>query len=426
MRTTHASGNAAPRGSILRRFLTLVLPVLVLAAGVAITAVLIRTSPKSKPRPPQRTARLVETMTVELGAQPTIIRAHGTVQPAREVTVYPRVGGEILTIAPNLIPGGRFVKGGRLLTIDPIDFQLEVRQRQAATAAAKADLALEMGQQTIALHEYELLGETISDENRDLVLRKPQLAQAEAALAGAESALDLAELDLDRTTVQAPFNAILRTRNVNVGMQVTTLTELGVLTGSDEYWVELTVPVHELKWIRVPRDGEDPGSRVRVRSQTSPAGDGYREGVVLRLLPDLEPNGRLARLLVSVVDPLALLPDNTGKPALIIGDYVSAEIEGVGIPSAVALDRRFFRDGDQVWLMTPDRQLERRAVEVAFRSVDSLMVTSGLEIGEQVILTDLPAAVEGMALRTAEDPAVTDSGEEPAGGPGATSGGTRP
>lgn len=425
MRTTTASSRAELQGSILRKFLTFGLPVLVLAGGVAIAAVLVKTAPKSKARPAQRMARLVETLTVELGAQPTIVRAYGTVQPAREVTVYPRVGGEIVAISPNLIPGGRFEEGEMLLTIDPIDFQLAVRQRQTDVASAKAKLALEMGQQAVAQREYELLGETISDENRDLVLRKPQLAQAEASLAAAESALDLAELDLERTVVKVPFNSTIRMRNVNRGMQVTTATALGTVTGSDEYWVELTVPVHQLKWIRVPRNGDETGATVRVRSQTSATGDAYREGSVLRLLPDLEPNGRLARLLVSVMDPLALLPENAGKPALIIGDYVSAEIEGVGLSSAVALDRTFFRDGDQVWLMTPDKTLELRPVEVVFRSVDTLLVTSGLRPGEQVIMTDLPAAVEGMALRTVEDPVSVEQQGGP-GGPRAGGGGARP
>jgi RND family efflux transporter MFP subunit len=312
-----------------------------------------------------------------------------------------------------------------LLKIDPIDFELRVRQRQTDVATAKAKLSLEMGQQSVAMREYELLGETISDANRDLVLRKPQLAQAEAALAAAQSELDLAELDLARTLVKAPFNSTIRARNVNEGMQVTTATALATVTGSDEYWVELTVPVHQLKWISIPRNGDETGSIVRLRSQSYAAGDAYREGTVLRLLPDLEPDGRLARLLVQVMDPLALLPENAGKPRMIIGDYVSAEIEGVGVPSAVALNRTFFRDGDQVWLMTPDKTLELRPVEVAFRNVDTLLVTSGLRAGEQVITTDLPAAVEGMALRTADDPMSAESPRGP-GGPRADGGGARP
>jgi len=426
MRTTNASSNTRLRGSVLGKLLTFGLPVVVIAVGVVIAAVLVKTSPRSKPLPPQRTARLVETMTVELVAQPTIIRAFGTVQPSREVVVYPRVRGEIIAMSPDLIPGGRFDIGDGLLEIDPIDFELAVHQRETDVASAKASLALEMGQQAVALREYELLGESISDENRDLVLRKPQLAQAEATLAATESALDLAELDLERTRVRVPFNASIRARNVNVGMQVTTATPLVTVTGSDEYWVELTVPVNQLQWIRVPGRDEDSGSMVRVRSQGSGSGDSYREGTVLRLLPDLEPNGRLARLLVSVKDPLALLPETAGKQALIIGDYVSAEIDGIGIPSAVALERRFFRDGDRVWLMNADKRLEIRPVTVVFRSMDALLVTDGLANGEQIIVTDLPAAVEGMTVRRPDDPEATPEERRPGGGPRSKGGGPRP
>lgn len=426
MRITNASNEPATRGSVVGKLLGIALPVVVLGGGAVIAVALVKTSPKAKPLPQQRSARLVETIAVEVDAQPTMVRAFGTVQPSREVVVYPRVGGEILSVSPNFVPGGRFEKGETLVEIDPSDFELAVRQRETDVASARASLELEMGQQAVAQREYELLGETISDENRGLVLRQPQLAQAEAALAAAEAMLDLAELNLDRTRVTAPFNATIRARNVNLGMQVTASTPLATVTGSDEYWIELTVPVDQLPWIRVPRANDEAGSPVEVRSQTAGNKGAAREGGVLRLLPDLEPNGRLARLLVSVKDPLALQPGNAGKPALILGDYVSAQIRGVGVPAAVALDRSLFRDGDQVWVMTPAKQLEIRPVTIAYRGADTMLVTDGLESGEEVIVTELPAAVEGMTLRTADDPMPMGGKPGAGGGPGAGAGGPRP
>jgi RND family efflux transporter MFP subunit len=282
-----------------------------------------------------------------------------------------------------------------------------------------------MGQQAVAEREYALLGEDISESNRDLVLRKPQLAQARATQEAAAAALDLSRLNLERTTVKAPFNCSIRVRNVNVGMQVTANTPLATVTGSDEYWVELTVPVDQLRWLRIPNNDHQHGSIVSVTSESSRNGRIARQGQVLRLLPDLEPNGRLARILVSVMDPLALDPENSGKPPLILGDYVRAEIEGVGVADAIALDRRLFRDGDQVWVMNAEQQLEIRPVTVAFRGPETLLVTAGLETGEQIILTDLPAAVEGMALRTPEDrlPQARGDGADAGRGGGDNSGG---
>jgi RND family efflux transporter MFP subunit len=400
--------------------LAAVLPVVVLAGGVTVAWMLVKTAPKSAPQPPPRLARLVETQPVEFKPQPTILHVHGTVQPAREVTVFPRVSGEVIEISPALIPGGRFEEGAMLAKIDPLDFELAVRQRETDLARAKAALALEMGQQSVAQREYALLGEGIPDENRDLVLRQPQLAQARATLDAAEAALDLARLNLERTSLRAPFNATLRTRHVNVGMQVTPNSALATLTGSDEYWVELTLPVDQLRWVSIPDASHSSGSVVRLTSVSSGNGHAVRTGEVLRLLPDLEPNGRLARVLVSVHDPRSLLPENAGKPPLILGDYVRAEIEGVGLASAAALDRRVFRDGDVVWVMNAQKQLEVRPVTVGFRTVNTMLVTAGLEAGEQIIVTDLPAAVPGMALRTPEDAARAGErrgpGTQPPGG----------
>jgi len=253
-----AGGHRRPR-----KLVTLVLPLLVIAAGVMVAWAMVQTAPKTGRQPPPRTARLVEVRPVDFGPQPTVVRAHGVVHPAREVVVYPRVTGEVIEISPALIPGGHFDAGEVLVRIDPVDFELALRQRETELARAQANLALEMGQQSVAEREFELLGETVIGESRSLVLRQPQLAQARASLAAAEAALDLAKLNLERATIRAPFNATLRSRNVNVGVQVSPNTALGTLTGSDEYWIELTVPVHLLPWIQVPRNGDEEGSAVR-------------------------------------------------------------------------------------------------------------------------------------------------------------------
>ena len=401
------------------------LPPLVLAGGVALAVAFVKTAPKAERKPPARAARLVETLTVRIGPQPTVIHAHGTVRPAREVTIFPRVSGEVISINADLIPGGRFAEGAELLRIDPEDFELAVRQRQTDVDRARAALALEMGQQAVAMREYELLGESLSEANRDLILRKPQLAQGQAAVEAAEAALDLARLNLDRTTVKAPFNGIVRDRYVNAGAQVTPSSPLALATGSDEYWVELTLSADHLRWMRVPGEGEEGGSRARVYPSGGGA-RGFREGTVLRVLPDLEPQGRLARVLVRVPDPLARRPESDGQPALLLGDYVRVEIDGTALPAAVALDRRMFRDGDRIWLMNARNELEVRPVTVAFRGLDTLLVTTGLADGERVVVTDLPAAIPGMTLRTAETAAPPGDPRAPGSGDDAGRGGGTP
>jgi RND family efflux transporter MFP subunit len=390
------------------------LPLCVLAAGALVAIVLVKTSPKAERKPPARQARLVEVQPIRFESQRTVVYAMGTVQPAREVELRPRVSGEIVAVSEEFLPGGRFLKGQTVLQIDPTDYELAVRQRESDVADAHSDLALELGQQSVAKREYELLGEKIAEEDRGLVLRQPQLEKVRAKVEAAEAALEQARLNLDRTHVRAPFNALVRTREVNVGMQVTTANTLATLIGTDEYWIEATLPVDQLRWVEIANGSTETGSQARVLNEAAWGPHQHRTGRVIRLLSDLEEEGRMARLLVAVRDPLGLEPGEEEQPRLLLGDYVRIEIEGKELGTVAALDRRHIRGGDRVWIMNKEDRLEIRHVAIAYRGREYMFVTNGVHEGERLVTTDLPAPVEGMLLRTQNETSPAESARETA------------
>ncbi|MBU0678891.1 MAG: efflux transporter periplasmic adaptor subunit, partial [Verrucomicrobia bacterium] len=158
----------------------------------------------------------------------------------------------------------------------------------------------------------------------------------------------------------------------------------------------------QIKWIKIPVDTDDEGSRARV-SNSSAWGEGvYREGRVIRLLNALEEEGRMARLLVQIDDPLSLTRLSEGFPRMILGEYVRVEIEGVEMESVAELSRSLFRDGDVLWVRDGEGRLEVRPAEILFRGQDHLYVAGNLEPGEEVVATDLSSPVAGMPLRTAD------------------------
>jgi len=375
-------------------------PLLILVVAVTIAATLIKTAPKAPQRRRPVSARLVEVEQIRFSRQHAIVHAMGVVQPAQEVDLCTLVSGEIISVSPEFIPGGRFRAGELLLQIDPSDYDLAVRQRASEVTHAQSALAIEMGQQAIARREYELLGEAIAEQDRELVLRQPQLATAQATLASAEAALAQAQLGRQRTTVVAPFNAIVKNRYVNLGAQVSASTALATLVGTDDYWVEVAVPVNQLKWITIPRSSSGQGSAARVYNEAEWGKDVYRLGSVIRVASDLEEQGRMARVLISVRDPLALKGENSGKPPMLVGTYARVEIEGIALDSVAVIARNVIRDGDRVWIMNDEDKLEIRGVQIAYRGVDDVYVTDGVREGERLVTTDLSAPVEGMPLRT--------------------------
>ena len=381
------------------RWFKRLIPVVVIVAGLAVAMVLIQSKPSAKREPPPRQARLVEIQPVVFERARTRINAMGTVVPAESVTLQPQVSGEVISVSDDLEPGGLLQAGDELLRIDPRDYELAVLQRDSEVAQAQSSLRLEQGQQAIARREFELLNEAMQEEDRDLVLRKPQLESVRAQLALARASLEKAKLDLQRTRVRAPFNAIVKSTAVEVGTRVTTANTLATLAGTDTCWVEVSVPVKELQWITVPRARDAVGSSVRITNPAAWGEGAWREGRVIRLAGDLEKEGRMARLIVEVDDPFALRPENSDKPVMLMDSYVSVLIEGRPLEQVARIEREYLRDGDRLWIMGAEGTLDIRQVDIVFRSQNEVYVASGVEDGEALVVTDLAAPVEGMPLR---------------------------
>ncbi len=382
-----------------------ILPLAVIVAGSFLSIWIIETGPQAKPHPQTRNATLVAVRTVDYSPRQTVVSGMGTVIAARNVELKPQVSGEIISLNPNLVPGGYFQKGEILLRIDPTDYRLTVRERAADVAKAESDLELEQGNQLVAKKEYALLGETVSDQERSLMLRRPQLESLQASLESAQAKLDKARVDLARTEIKAPFNAVIQSRDVSLGTQASESSVLATLVDTDAYWVEVSVPVSQLRWIQIPQTRKDQGALVRIYDTAAWGDTVFRQGRVIRLKSELESQGRMARLLIQVTDPLSLEPGHADKPQMLIGSYVRVEIQGNAVASAAVIEREFIRNGNSVWVMTPEKTLAVRPVEIAFRGADRLLVTGGIISGEKLIITDISSPVEGMSLRVVDTPA---------------------
>lgn len=386
----------------------ILVPLLVLVVGIGIAVSLMKNRPEASQRPQTRTATLVEVRPVVYEPQQALLHVMGTVRPARQVELRAQAGGEIVSMSGDFLPGGRFRKGQKILTIDPTDYRLAIRQLNGEIARVEAELQLEEGNQLIARKEYALLGETISDEELALVLRRPQLANLQAALDAARAKREQAQVHLSRTEVIAPFNAVVQDRQADLGARVSETSVLATLIGTDEYWAELSIPVGQLRWIAVPGYGTTNGSVVRIFDEAAWGPGVYRTGEVVRLAAALEESGRMARLLVRIDDPLALKKENAGAPRMLVGAYVRAVIEGNNIPAAAAIQREFIRDGNTVWIMDDDGRLAVRPVEIAFRGPEQVLVTSGIAPGERLVISDLSTPVAGMSLRLSAAPLPAD------------------
>jgi len=349
----------------------------------------------------RETAMLVDVTKVKRSNFRPQISGLGRVRPESDIQLSPRISGEVIERSPNFTPGGFVSEGELLLKIDPADYETALRQRQSELAQAEANLMIEMGRQRIAESDLELLGEEIPDQARTLALRQPQLATTRAEVESAKAAVRQAELDLERTMIKAPIDVQVIAREVDIGSQVAPGDNLGRLVGQQTYWVLVTVPLSSLPWI--DRGLENEGSNVTIRDRGAwPVGE-TREGTARRLIGTLDQRTRLARVLVTVNDPLARLPENKGKPEMILDSILEATITGKEIKNVVRLKRAYLREGDTAWVMNEEKQLKIAKLDIVFRDAVYAYVSSGLDDGDEVVITGLTTISEGAPLRMEDD-----------------------
>ena len=370
----------------------------ILLVGGAATTLIFSTEPTARRGGATRdTAMLVDVTEVQRDTLRPTIQAMGTVRPSQDIILSPRVSGEIIWRAEEFTPGGFVEQGEKLLQIDPSDYENTLQQRQSELRQAIADLNIEMGRQDVALKDFQLLKDTLTPENKALVLREPQLDAARSRVQSARAAVEQAKLHLDRTSIEAPFDAHILSRNANVGSQVAAGDNLGHLVGLDTYWVEATVPLSKLRWLTLPGDGGE-GSKVRIQNQTAWEEGEYRTGRLFRLVGSIEDETRMARVLISVSDPLGYRSDNPDLPTLMIGSFVEATIQGKMLDDVIRLNRDYIRDDETVWTME-DGKLRIQDVHIVFRDAQYAYIDSGLSREDRVVTTNLSTVADGAPLR---------------------------
>ncbi len=361
------------------------LPLIILVVAAGILVGMIATRPEAKRRERGVKPLLVKVQSVAPSAQDPIIEGHGTVVAARQVTLQPEVAGRVVWVSPDLVPGGRFKKGQPMLRIDRRNYETVVAQRQATVKKAEMGLQMEQGKKRVAEREWKLVRSKRTKAGKSLALREPQIAEAEANHDAAEQGLARAKLDVERTTIRAPFNSVILERTADIGQVASPQSRFAMIAGTDSFWVRIAIPADRIAMVQTP------GASAAVLQ------NGQKwNGRVVRLLSDLDPIGRMARLLVEVDDPLE------GDTPLFLGAFADVAINGRSMSDVFAIPDKALRGSDEVWLMTSDNKLEIRTVKIAWRSRRVILISEGLEAGDKLVTSGISVPVPGMRLRTTQ------------------------
>ncbi|MDP6979242.1 MAG: efflux RND transporter periplasmic adaptor subunit [Myxococcota bacterium] len=387
---------------------TIIVPGLVLALSVLGAFALVATAPSVENKTPERALSAVRVRAPIAQDLQLRVRSQGTVAPRTESALVPEVAGRVIWVSPSLVSGGFFAEGDPLLRIEPRSFELAVARAEASLARARSEV-------TFAVDELERQ-QGLADRNvaSPAVLSAARRAEqvAKANLTDAQVALDQAQWDLERSELRAPFSGRVRSEQIDVGQVVGPNAPVATLYATDYAEIRLPIPDHQLAYLDLPlqpstEDEAGPGVELRARFAGR---DHLWRGHVVRTEGEIDLKSRMVHVVARVEDPYGVNPENKERPALAVGLFVHAEIEGPVAENVIVVPRHAMRDNDQIVVVDREDRLRIREVDVLRIDGEDVLIRSRLAPGERLCVSPLQVAIDGMKVLPVEDDAAVARG----------------
>lgn len=382
----------------------LLLALVILVVGVVATGVLVKMSKKPARKTPPRSQPIVTAITVSTNLSPVIIKSFGSVKAKRSITIVPQVSGEVLTKSDSFEPGSFFTKGEVLLSIDDTDYVLAFETARSNVAQAEYNLARAQEEAAVAQREWERIGSNGlgGDQTKPtaLVMHKPQMKLAEAALAAAKAAQNQAQANLDRCTINAPFDGRVLAADVDAGQYLRAGSSVGSVYATDIAEVTVTVSDDDVAWVTVGYDGNGNGIPVDVIAEFAGATHHWA-GHAMRLGGAVDARSRLVPVVVEIPDPYRR---EGNRPALVEGMFVEVRFSTKPQPGSVVIPRTALRPGDEVWVIGQGGKIDIRQVTISRAGIDQAVISAGLQPGDRVCTSNLQYVTQGMVVRVEGDP----------------------
>ncbi|WP_374651883.1 efflux RND transporter periplasmic adaptor subunit [Dongia sp.] len=276
-------------------------------------------------------------------------RAVGTLTASDTVTVSPEIAGRIVSVSG--AQGGKVAKGDVLAELDTTIYRAQV-----AEADAKRKLWLANSERASNLMAKGAGTPKAVDE-------------ATSELGVAEAALNLAQANLAKTRITAPFSGALGLRQVSVGEYLSPGQSIFILSRIDPLYVDFAVPQTELSVLKE-------GTRVDIATDAFP-GERFA-GKILAIDPELDPAARAVSVRAEIANP-----DDRLKPGL----FIEVEINAGTIDNAVVIpEETLVARGDRVFVYAVEGdKAVMKPVKTGLRQQGKVQIVDGLSVGETVV-----------------------------------------
>jgi len=337
----------------------------------------------------------------------TLLNASGYVVAQRKAAVASKITGRLVFLGVE--EGSRVKKGEVVARLENDDAKAALERAMADVKVSRFNIEQSQAELDDALLDYKRKKELVAKEiipqsqfdaaEARYKKAKAAVAASTAALRASEAALKQAEVSLEYTVIRAPFDAVVLTKNADIGDIVTPIgaaadAKAAVVTIADMDSLQVEVDVSESNIEQV-----NVGQPCEIQLDALP-NDRFR-GVVHMIVPTADRTK--ASILVKAAflerDP-RILPEMSAKVAFLSRQVAPEEekpFTALPASSLVTHDRATL-----VFVVRDNRAL--KTVVHLGRQLDTLVeILNGVEVGDQVVITPLDKMKNGVKVRVTQE-----------------------
>ncbi len=429
---TKAETSSHRKSRVLRRIgfgalylIKLVVPVAILGGAFMAFQYMQFTKPTVQRRAVTERVYFIDTVVAAKSTVAPQLKLYGIIVAGREVQLRPLVSGRVVRVGKTFAEGGIVEKGDLLVEIDRFDYEVDVTERKTQLKEARArlkEIRADLGGEKALIKQDR---DQIELRKRDTVRRKVLLKKGagtekllddskialnsqeqrlnerirrvttlEARLIQQTSAIDRVELALARaqrnlrdTKLVAPFDGFLREISTEIGKRVSINDPIARLTDARRFEAEFQVS--DAQYGRLVSDGTVIGKPAAVVWKTS--GRNFLFPAEIARV-----SGRVSSV-SGGVNLFARLASTTIKTPLRPGVFVEVQITDRPFEKVFRLPDDALHDGRYIYVVV-DERLERRAVQIAGRVGNDILVRGKIVDGDKVVARTFPEIGPGLKV----------------------------
>ena len=369
---------------------SIIFPICIISLSVLLTMILILTKEDAKKEIFEKQPLSIETFKAKEVSHRIYIESESKIEPKFQLSLAPYVSGEIIYVSNFLDNGLIFNKGDLLIQIDSADYSIARINSKARLDVASLDYKLKEADSERSkeeLNTYKYSNAT------DLAKKIPQLKSSKSLLEAAKANYKKTILDLERTSIVAPFNGRVESNFSTKGMKVSPIDRLAIIYSADSFKIELPISISDIQHLGISKDasGFIQGADLKIDITSEIGNDIYKYSGKYSGISGIVDQ------LTQTVKMKVLLDNNDLTLPVDKGIFAESKIYGKTYDKVFVLPNQSINDDNEVYVVT-DNILIKQKVEIIKRYKDSTIVKSGIKNGDIINMTPISIYVDSMKV----------------------------